>query len=189
MRIFFSLFLMVLGIGFGFLYVLRSGYLPLAIIGSEIISKREYDQAFALGNSYLNTLHATYKNTPDLTKENFEKLQADLPKMTWEKIIQEIIVRDQFATLKNASNEEKIEIEIDKVQKDPRLLGAVEAMFHLSPSDFREQVVLPLVMQEEVQKDLVTQGIDPEKWLKEKKLATKVLFLTPGFSWTQGEVH
>lgn len=176
-KVFIIIFFVILSSGFGFLYLVKKGWYPVAIINSEIIwGYNLRKEAGAAEHYYQQALSAYEKDGAKNT--NYKQIVVSvLENIIERRLISEALKQKMDPIEFMASINDSIAPYAEK----PNLEQAALALYGLNLADFYELVVLPQAEKELLEKLLQKEGMSYSDWLSQAKKSARIILLTKEF--------
>lgn len=183
MKIFYTIFLLIVIVASGLVYFFRAGWHPLALVNSRLVWAWEFEKEYQSALKYHDEAASTYKIT-GLDKQTSSELKNDTRTAVFNRIIEKILISRGLKDLAGESGSALIDKKIEKYLSDSRLEAAALALFNLNFKDFKEVILVPQAEKEIIEEKLKEESRDFKSWLEEKKSQARVYIFTSEFEWS-----
>ena len=177
MKKFIVIFLIIIGLGFGALYLVRSGLYPMAILNSEVVWGHEVNKGAKVAvHYYQQSLIASGQK--DNQEVDYQKVKTAVLEGIFEKILISTALKQK---MNNTDLVASVNETVGKYSSKTNLEEASLALYGLNLADFYELVIVPQAQKELLEKELLKEGISYADWLSQARKSSKVILLTKEF--------
>jgi hypothetical protein len=183
----FTWFLLILGAGIIFFFFLSVGYYPIALIGGDIVSAREFFMHYESAVVYSTNLVSTYGQSSSVAAPPVETLE--LQASVLEQLIEDVFIEQEL--LREMGKDEMnrlVEAKVGKYDSDARLRRAAPALFGVGFDVLRQRLLMPRARREILTGRLFLKGEDFNAWLSRQKRERRVLIFSGALDWRDGGV-
>ncbi|MBM3257462.1 MAG: hypothetical protein FJY98_04045 [Candidatus Liptonbacteria bacterium] len=177
----YGIFLCIIAITIGLAFLVREGYYPVAWVGGELLSAREFSSQFRAAKKYFINAAQVYGATSTPST-------AGLEGAVLEGLIETSLIRAEVKKEIGDGAKDLIEERVEVFAKDEELIEAAKIIYGVSPEEFRAMVLVPQVEREILAGRLYLRGLEFSEWLDRAKREASIIMLTPGFEWTGKEI-
>jgi hypothetical protein len=176
-----------IAVGFGGLFLVKTGLYPVAIVDFNIITVRNLEKDMLAAYHYFQNALLVYGSDPRL----IETLQSkqEIKRAALDKLISDLIVYDELKKrLKNEFQplaERKIQ---QLIQNNRNIEEAVKKIYGLDLEEFKKIVLQPQAYKEILEGRMFLNGEDFNKWLDKAKTRARVAILIPDLQWSDNQV-
>src|SRR3989338_11359268 len=136
----------------------HNGYYPVAIVDSRMILARDFEREFNSALIYYQNALATYSDQKiDLTR--VADFVLELRRATLDNLIEDVLISNELKGRLGDSLEKVL------VEKLPSFNESAAALYGLTPSEFKERVLVPQAHREFLESYLVKEKSNLQDWL------------------------
>ncbi|MDD5547643.1 MAG: SurA N-terminal domain-containing protein [Candidatus Pacebacteria bacterium] len=182
-----AVFLTMMAAGVGLYFFIYQGYYPVAAIGTNLISAKDFNKNYLASVNYSRAVLSAYGK--DLKDFDGEASIKEIKKGVLSKLIEnELIYAEADKQIGKDLNRLAVE-RIDKLLASSSIDEAVtEKIYGLKMDDFMEVVMYPEAYREILEEKFVSDGKNFDEWFSGIKEKAKIFVLMSGFSWKNGEI-
>ena len=157
----------------------HNGYYPVAIVDSRMILARDFEREFNSALIYYQNALATYSDQKiDLTR--VADFVLELRRATLDNLIEDVLISNELKGRLGDSLEKVL------VEKLPSFNESAAALYGLTPSEFKERVLVPQAHREFLESYLVKEKSNLQDWLADSKGFASVYIFVGRFHWDAG---
>ena len=150
-------FLAIMFFGLTAYYFVHNGYYPVAIVNSRMILARDFEREFNSALIYYQNALATYSDQKiDLTR--VADFVLELRRATLDNLIEDVLISNELKG-RLGDSLEKVLAEL------PSFNESAAALYGLTPSEFKERVLVPQAHREFLESYLVKEKSNLQDWL------------------------
>jgi len=180
--------LLLIGAGLAFFFFISVGYYPIALVGGDIVSAREFFEHYESATTYSTNFVSTYGETPSTTVSQAATLDVQVSVL--EQLIEDVLVEKELRREMGKDEINRlVEAKVSKYDSDPRLQRAAPILFGVGFDALRERVLVPRARRELLTGRLFLRGEDFNTWLSNEKLNRSVLIFSGALEWSGGKVQ
>lgn len=183
--IFLSLVIVVIG---GIFYLIASRSYPAALVNFSPVGYADFKKDTAAATQYYAKALETY-NRGQATLVNAPDVKMEIERAVLDRLIENSLIEKELRKImKSGDIENIINNKIEQAMSGVDVSKEVEALYGLSLTDFKENVLKPQARQDALEGRFILDNKNFSDWLKEARSKAQVLILIPNFSWNGEEV-
>lgn len=181
----FIIFLALICLGVGAFFLIGAGYYPVAYVGGDFISAKQFNKNYeAVSFSYAN-LSKTYSTGGE---ESGTLSSLDLQVIVLEQLINNALIEEAAQEEVGGDLDALVQSKIQSANRDSALHTAAQALYGYSATDLQDEVLIPQARAEVLRGRLYLKGTAWESWLTTAREKANVILFSKKFYWNDSQV-